>query len=242
MLLVLVVGIPLLAFAAGNTGNDSFSAARRMLEQDVYYDHRVTVYCGYAFDGGKRLSLPEGFVSTKYPQRVERVEWEHAVPAEHFGRAFRQWRNGDPQCVDKHGKTYKGRRCAEKASREYRLMQADMYNLFPAVGAVNAVRRNSQYAELPGVLSAFGVCEVKTRGKQFEPPAQSRGTLARAALYMAQAYPAYSLSQEQKSLFLTWSQQYPFDAWECTRARRIEALQGNENPLVKKQCVRAGLW
>lgn len=34
-------------------------------------------------------------------------------------------------------------------SAEYRLMQADMYNLFPAVGAVNAIRSNYNYELLP---------------------------------------------------------------------------------------------
>ncbi|WP_303216468.1 hypothetical protein [Bilophila wadsworthia] len=31
-------------------------------------------------------------------------------------------------------------------------------------------------------------------------------------------------------------------AWECTRAKRIEALQDNENPFVKQPCRDAGLW
>lgn len=29
------------------------------------------------------------------------MEWEHIVPAENFGRAFREWRVGDPACVNK---------------------------------------------------------------------------------------------------------------------------------------------
>lgn len=32
------------------------------------------------------------------------------------------------------------------------------------------------------------------------------------------------------------------DAWECTRAKRIEALQGNANARVKEPCQQAGLW
>ena len=44
-------------------------------------------------------------------------------------------------------------------------MQADMYNLFPAVGAVNAVRSNKQYSELPGVKSAFGTFPAHLQGK-----------------------------------------------------------------------------
>ena len=76
------------------------------------------------------------------------------MPAENFGRAFKEWREGDGRCTNEKGHFYKGRRCAEKMSAEYRLMQADMYNLFPAVGAVNAIRSNYNYELLPGVPAA----------------------------------------------------------------------------------------
>ena len=144
-------------FAAGNETNDSFAKAKKMLERQVYFDHRVTLYCGAIFDEGKNIDLPDGFVTEKHQKRAAKVEWEHAVPAENFGRAFEEWRDGDPQCVSK-GKPFKGRKCAEKVNMEYRHMQADMYNLFPAIGAVNAVRGNKQYSELPSAPSAFGVC------------------------------------------------------------------------------------
>ncbi|WP_300746940.1 endonuclease [uncultured Bilophila sp.] len=35
---------------------------------------------------------------------------------------------------------------------------------------------------------------------------------------------------------------YPVEQWECTRAQRVEALQGNENLFVKRPCQDAGLW
>ena len=231
-----------MAFAAGNETNDSFNRAKRMLEREVYYDHRVTVYCGYAFDEEKRIKLPAGFTTKKHKKRAGRVEWEHAVPAENFGRAFREWREGDAVCVDRKGKAFRGRNCARKASREFRLMEADMYNLFPSVGAVNAVRSNKQYSELPGVPSAFGTCQAKVDGKRFEPPRQAKGELARAALYMEQEYPEYRLSRQQRQLFEAWNILDPVDKWECTRTKRIEGLQGNENTVVKKACVEAGLW
>lgn len=240
--LLLLMVLPGMAAASGNESNESFAVAKRMLEREVHADHRVTVYCGYEFDEEKRICLPEGFTTDKHKARAARMEWEHAVPAENFGRAFREWREGDPSCVDRRGRPYKGRRCAEKASREYRLMQADMYNLFPAVGAVNAVRSNRQYSELPGVASAFGACPAKVDGNRFEPPQQAKGELARASLYMEQEYPEFRLSRQQKRLFEAWSRQDPVDAWECTRTRRIERLQGNENAVVKNLCMDAGLW
>ena len=33
------------ASAAGNETNDSFSRAKKLLERQVYFDHRVTLYC-----------------------------------------------------------------------------------------------------------------------------------------------------------------------------------------------------
>lgn len=34
----------------GNTTNDSFNKAKRMLEREVYFDHRQTIYCSASFD------------------------------------------------------------------------------------------------------------------------------------------------------------------------------------------------
>ena len=226
----------------GNTVNDSFRSAKRMLERQVYFDHRITLYCGAKFDAQKNIRLPEGFTTPSHAKRALRVEWEHAVPAENFGRAFVEWREGDPACVNNKGKAFKGRRCAEKVNKRYRYMQADMYNLFPAIGAVNAVRGNKQYSELPHAAPTFGTCPARVDGKRFEPPVRAKGQVARAGLYMAHAYPEYRLSAQQRRLFEAWDRTYPVDAWECTRARRIEQLQGNENPYVKRPCQEQGLW
>ncbi|MBQ9537553.1 MAG: endonuclease [Desulfovibrionaceae bacterium] len=139
---------------------------------------------------------------------------EHAVPTENFGRAFVEWREGHPQCIDRHGKPFKGRNCAQKVNLEYRRMQADMYNLFPAIGAVNAERSNFNYAELPDQPNAFGSCPMKIADRKAEPPQWAKGELARAALYLDWAYaPLYRLSKQQKQLFLAWHKQYKVSEW-----------------------------
>ncbi len=232
---------PAAAFGNGNEWNESFNKAKNFLEREVYHDHRETIYCGAKYDAKKQIILPEGFSTPAHEKRARRVEWEHAVPAENFGRAFVEWREGDPQCVSK-GKPFNGRKCAEKVNREYRRMQADMYNLFPAIGAVNAIRSNKQYSELPGSESVFGSCPAKVDGNRFEPPDRAKGQVARAALYMSDSYPKYRLSRQQEQLFNAWNRMFPVDAWECTRAKRIENLQGNENRFVKDPCQQAGLW
>ena len=231
-----------MAEAKGNTTNDSFNKAKRMLETQVYTEHRVSFYCGADFDAHKNITLPAGFTTPKHEKRALKIEWEHAVPAENFGRAFVEWREGDAQCTDSRGNAFKGRKCAEKVNMNYRYMQADMYNLFPAIGAVNALRSNKQYSELPSTPPAFGTCEAKIDGNRFEPPARAKGAAARAALYMDDSYPQYKLARQQKQLFQAWDKMYPVDAWECTRTKRIESLQGNENKFVKKACQQAGFW
>lgn len=99
-----------------------------------------------------------------------------------------------------------------------------------------------KHVALPGSEAAFGSCPAKVDGNRFEPPDRAKGQVARAALYMADSYPKYRLSRQQEKLFKAWDRMYPVDEWECTRAKRIEALQGNENARIKEPCKKAGLW
>lgn len=244
ILLCILVSFPLTGRAEGNMQNESFARAKRLLEREVYHDHRQTLYCGAAFDERKRIQLPQGFTSQKHRKRSSRVEWEHVVPAENFGRTFPEWREGHPLCVNRKGKAFKGRACAEKVNPDYRRMQADMYNLYPAIGSVNAVRSNKNFQMLgKSVPAAFGTCPMKVDGNKVEPPERARGQVARSYLYMAEAYAGrYRMSRQQQQLMRAWDRMYPVDAWECRRAQRIEGLQGNENRIVKERCQAAGLW
>ncbi len=229
---------------SANEWNDSYNTSKRLLENNVYIssDDRITIYCEAPFEEDKSIQLPEGFVTEKHQKRADRVEWEHIVPAENFGRAFVEWREGHPLCVDSKGKAYKGRRCAEKVNEEYRLMQADMYNLYPSIGAVNASRSNYNFALLPQENSDFGICEVKIEDRKVETPEASRGKIARAYIYMDSNYPRYNMSKQQAKLMFAWSNQYPVTQDECERTKRIEEIQGNPNEIVKTLCIHSGLW
>lgn len=221
---------------AQNHSIDSFSKAKKILEKQVYHDHRKTIYCDAYFDAKKRVSAPVGFETTKYIKRSKKIEWEHIVPAENFGRNFTSWRDGAAVCVSKKGKVYKGRKCAGKVSKEYRYMQADMFNLHPAIGAVNALRSNYNFTILATAKSNFGSCEMKIENRKAEPPQQARGRIARAYLYMDLTYPNYNMSRQQKQLMNAWDKQYPTSKWECLRAKRITVLQGSENEILNERC------
>ncbi|GLR76788.1 endonuclease [Aliivibrio sifiae] len=224
------------ALADGNTTISSFNKTKKTLEKSVYFDHRTTIYCDAKFDAKKNITLPSGFESDKHVKRSKRVEWEHIVPAENFGRTFSEWREGNKACVTSKGKEFKGRRCAEKTNDEYRLMQSDMYNLYPAIGSVNAMRSNYNFAMLPNEHSDFGSCEMKIDNKKAEPPKNARGRIARTYMYMESAYPRYKMSKSQRQLMNAWDKQYPVSSWECKRAERIEKSQGNVNTIIKERC------
>ncbi len=230
---------PIVAIAAeGNTSNQSFNKAKKNLERYVYNENRETLYCGAAFDEKKNVIIPTGFETAKHVKRAMRIEWEHVVPAENFGRTFVEWREGHPECVSSKGKQFKGRKCAEKVNAQYRYMQADMYNLFPAIGAVNATRSNYNFTMLPGEESSFGSCAMKISGNKVEPPVEARGRIARTYLYMETVYPSYKMSSQQKKLMNAWDNAYPVSQWECKRNAKIEAIQSNKNTILLTRCAR----
>jgi len=111
------------------------------------------------------------------------------VPVEAFGQSFVEWREGHPDCVDSKRRSFKGRKCAEKVNPENRLMQADMYNLYPAVGEVNGLRSNYSMAMIPGNQYRFGECKTKIDDRKIEPRPEVRGTIAKTYMYMDRAYP-----------------------------------------------------
>ena len=91
LLIATLITLPVLA---ANQEIQSFSKAKKLLESQVYNNHRITLYCGATFDSKKKVTPPSGFSTTKYVKRAKKVEWEHAVPAENFGRTFSEWRDG----------------------------------------------------------------------------------------------------------------------------------------------------
>ena len=228
----------------GNQRFESFNQVKKILEKDIVFDHRFTLYCQAPFKANKQIILPEGFqTTTSHKKRATRIEWEHVVPAEHFGRFFTEWREGSSDCFDNKGRPFKGRKCTEKTNKTFRLMQCDMYNLYPSIGAVNAERGNKNFEVLSEALpNSFGSCPMKISGNKAEPPKASRGAIARTYKYMAYTYPKFNLSKQQARVMDAWDKQYPIERWECVRAKRIEAIQGNENPFVKNPCQENKLW
>lgn len=232
----------------GNTTIQSFAKAKKILLTKVYNTDamRVTLYCQAHYGADKVVTVPDGFVDTtarKPRQRPYRITWEHVVPAENFGRSFVEWREGAPEC-ERNGRSFKGRKCASKVNETFKRMEADLYNLYPAIDVVNIARQNYPFTQLSkNTPNTFGSCPLKIEDRRVEPPESARGMIARTTLYFAAAYGNhYRLSDAQTKLMNAWNKTYPVSATECHRARLIEAIQKNENPFVKGPCVAANLY
>jgi len=126
-------------------------------------------------------------------------------------------------------------------NEEYRFMQADMYNLYPAIDAVNAMRTNYNFTMLPDIKSEFGSFPMKIDNRKADPPIEGRGRIARTYLYMDDTYSRYKISKSQKQLMNAWNKMYPVSNWECKRAKRIESIQGNKNEVIASLCSKSAM-
>jgi deoxyribonuclease-1 len=246
ILLFLIISSSVFAnpFSAKNSGNmktSSFYKAKKLMKK-VYSGHRVTLYCGCKYSGKKINHNSCNYTTRKNVKRSRRLEWEHVVPAHAFGHSFREWRIGHPSCVTRSGRKYKGRRCAKK-NRLFKMMESDLYNLYPSVGEVNGDRSNYSMSMISGEARRYGKCDVEIKNRKIEPRPKIRGDIARTYLYMHSVYPRRGIiSKKNRKLFKLWNKQDPVDAWECKRAKRIEKIQKNENRFVKVNCQLSGLW
>ncbi len=243
LLLICFAAGTVYAARKGNTKIRSFTQAKRILIREVYRAHQTTFYCGSQYTQGKYVIHNNGYIPKRKSSRARRLEWEHVVSVESFGYKFSEWRDGHPECLDTRGRPFKGQNCAEKVNAQFRYMQSDLYNLVPAIGEIRGLKSNYAYGMIPQEKQEFGDCDIEIAFDRVEPPSGVRGDIARIYLYMDWAYPGYDiLSNENKSLFKAWDKNDPVDEWECERARRIEEIQKNENPFVKKACAAEGLW
>ncbi|MEE2788441.1 MAG: endonuclease [Myxococcota bacterium] len=217
----------------GNLKFASFSKAKKAI-YGVFSGYERTFYCNCAYSERRIQPASCGYIPKKLTKRARRTEIEHIVPAAAFGRSFPEWRNGHPKCINKDGRSFRGRQCARKVSLIYRRMESDLYNLVPAIGEVNAERRHYSMGVVQGEPRHFGQCDVEIVDRTVEPSTRIRGDIARIYLYMDWAYPGRGiLNSARRKMFEAWSRLDPVDDWERTRMRRIREIQGNDNPFVR---------
>ncbi|NMM40685.1 endonuclease [Pseudoalteromonas arctica] len=183
----------------------SFYSAKKHLIKTLP-DNATSLYCGCNIKHQGKKLVPDpnscGYVprnavtrSGKPNVRATRIEWEHIVPAWEFGHQLQCWQNG-------------GRKNCIKTSAQFRKMEADINNLAPAIGEINADRSNYRFGMIAGNANQYGNCQVKVNFKRrvIEPPAYSRKRIADAYFYMQKTY-GLKISTKQQQLFKTWQNQ-----------------------------------
>jgi deoxyribonuclease-1 len=222
----------------------TFTAAKKALYDQVYFDHRVTFYCGCTYSPDRQIDLAScGLQALADKPRAQRIEAEHIFPAAQFGNFRPCWRSpGDfPECAKSGGKTLSGRACCQAVDPVFEAAHNDLFNLVPAVGEVNGKRSDFNWGMIPGEPRVFGTCnfEVDSSIRRAEPPESVQGDVARTMFYMADTY-GFNLSRQDQQLYTAWSRQDPPDAWEVERNRLIKAIQGKDNKFVTQYAALFG--
>ena len=192
----------------GNRAERDFSGAKRLLYNIHEREgHELTFYCGCRYRERRPVWGSCGYAPQKRSTRAKRTEVEHVVPASRFGSRLAAWAEGDPSCVrKKSNKPYRGRDCARRADARFERVEADMHNLRPVIGELNAERSAYPAGEVPGEPREFGACDAELGRGRFEPPEAVQGDVARIHFYMAWAYPdLVELSDEERQTLARWA-------------------------------------
>lgn len=220
--------IALLMTGVATAAPHSFSASKKLMYKKLYPSGGDSFYCGCRFSyksvKGKQKPVVDwtscGFAPRKNAKRASRIEGEHAMPAHHFGQHLSCWRNG-------------GRKACGK-NKTFKVMEADLHNIVPAIGEVNGDRSNFKYGLIAGEKRPYGQCdaEVDFKARRFEPKPDIRGDIARIYYYMGNKYKV-RLSKQQLRMFAAWDKEDPVDDRERWRNNQVKRLQGNGNPYIQ---------
>ena len=223
IVVLLLLLLPALLFASP----PNFEQAKIEARQSVYHDRNQvgTLYCGCTWEwvgrSGGRVDLAScGYQVRAQEVRAARTEWEHILPASSFGRLRQCWQDG-------------GRSNCKRVDPVFNMMEADLYNLTPAIGEVNADRSNFNFGVLPTTAYQHGACDFKVdfKGRTAEPRDAVKGQIARVYFYMHDRY-NLPMARQQQQLLMAWDRQFPVTAWEAERNRRIARIMGHGNPFV----------
>ncbi|GIU06648.1 MULTISPECIES: endonuclease [unclassified Shewanella] len=231
---VLIVALGLLWLSPqttyASTGHaKSFNQAKKNIRK-IYLNHlpKTSFYCGCDITVKGKKWVPEldtcGYEIRKQKVRASRIEWEHVVPAWEFGHQLLCWQEG-------------GRKNCGRKDRTFKKMESDLHNLVPAIGEVNGDRSNYRFSQWNAKPTQYGQCQVSVdfKGRKVQPPAHSRGQIARTYFYMQKTY-GLKISGSQLKLFKAWDKTHPVDTIECRRDSEIAKVQGNHNEFVQAQC------
>jgi deoxyribonuclease-1 len=208
----------------------------------IFKADNLTFYCGCTFNQDKNINFGSCYQPIdKFPNRIN-IEQEHVVPAKFFGGHRNCW-NKPPECALPNNRSKGNRKCCRDTDPEFRKAEADLHNLRPAIGQLNAWRSDKPYGVIAGE-EHIGGCDFEIKDKVAEPREPIRGDIGRVFLYMIDAWDM-PLDDEQRNMYIEWSNSDPVTHAEKEINRKICEVQGNSNNLVEplkfdpnsKKCV-----
>lgn len=212
------------------------SQAKNVLKM-VYLDYKKTFLngCDYSYD--PHSCMDKSMVDTRscsVDEVNETMKWMQVVPDTFYGR-HKSCMIEKP-CINVFTKEAFGSpMCCRRIDKQYREMEADLFNLVPVVTSLARLQKGRTFGEVKRVTQGIG--DVKIGKRHIEPPQQVKGDVARIYLYMDERY-TLDLSPQQKALFLKWHHEDSVDAKECTLAKIFQKVQGGENPWLTRWCVK----
>ncbi len=190
----------------------------KLLWTQVYKNAGYTLYCDQSFSTRSRKARAKADVNA-----------EHVFPM--------SWVTKDLQCGS--------RKQCQKNSAQFRKIETDLHNIYPAKRDVNKARSNYRFGDVAGEAREFGSCdfEVDRKRRIAEPTPGKRGEIARAMRYLVAQYDLslhkktqYDLSLHKKTerLLRQWDKEDPPSAEEKRREAIIHKLQGRENKFITR--------
>jgi deoxyribonuclease-1 len=216
----------------GNKKIKNFSQAKKIIKQHDYFGITQEIYCGCEFNKGHiSQNAICGLKPRKNEERAYRIEFEHIVPFENQVGHTDAWLNGTKECGDKHG-----RKCA---SIVFAHMEADLWNLWPSAGELNADRSNYSFTELTGPRDQYGKCDFKVEDRKVAPRDSVKALIAFTYMYFQKTYAPFLktnyISGKNEKLFEAWSK-LPLSSEQCRWAHEVSMIQENQNEDLLKAC------
>lgn len=177
--------------------------SREVFWKQLYAEGGWTLYCGYRFD-------LEGRSQEGYAIGIDQMYSTESM-LDHL------------QCRNR-AECYAG-------NKQFRVMESDMHNLYPAWSDLIVYRSGRGFGNVPGDNSRFDNCDFEWGPKVVEPRDISKGNIARSILYMNLQY-KLPVPADIMAVMKAWNRADPPSEQEKVRNDRIEKLQGRRNPYI----------
>ena len=234
--LIAIIFFSTLLVARGYDAPDNRSQVKNLLKM-MDLDYKIAPLTGCSYNYDITSCMDKTIVDTRLCNVSEvnqTIKWIQVVPDWFFGRHM-DCMNKDI-CTNVFTKEKFGSpMCCRRVNPKYKMMEADLFNLIPAISKVASKRESRLFFDV--VKPEFSVGNLKFDDDFIEPRDEVKGDIARVYLYMDARYDL-NLSKQQKETYFRWHALDPVDRHECSVAKIILKVQGGENSLVEEGCTK----